>query len=175
MRVRRLCEPRMWLGLTALEASSEAVVHITVLIRIHAGMTRKFIGATFEGQTRDAEGMVWTECDMEGEGITREVSACQQLARYWNIHPKADMALLVSTRDCNVSPREELTEISKTDYLHRVIASTKAEGGWNIGIGCSTRDPIDLLDPVKFVEFFHKFTGRSDIVLKDMVPPRHWK
>ena len=36
-------------------------------------MTRKFIGATFEGETRDAEGAVWAECEIEGHGITSEV------------------------------------------------------------------------------------------------------
>ena len=46
-----------------------------MLIHKHIGVTRKLIGATFEGQTRDAEGMVWTECEIEGEGITRDVSA----------------------------------------------------------------------------------------------------
>ena len=29
------------------------------------GMTRKFIGATFEGQTMEGDGGVWAECDLE--------------------------------------------------------------------------------------------------------------
>ena len=38
-------------------------------------MTRKSIGATFEGETRDADGMAWTDCELEG--ITNEVSTLQ--------------------------------------------------------------------------------------------------
>ena len=38
-----------------------------------SGLTRKFIGATFEGETRDAEGGVFAECELEGDGITPEV------------------------------------------------------------------------------------------------------
>ena len=47
---------------------------VTMLTYVRTGVMRKLIGATFEGQTKDAEGMVWTECDIEGEGITREAS-----------------------------------------------------------------------------------------------------
>ena len=85
------------------------------------------------------------------------------------------VAHLVSTGNRNVSSYEKLMDVSTTHYSHRVIASSKAEGGWSLGVACSTREPIDLLDPVKFVEFVREFTGRSDIVLKDMVPPRYWK
>ena len=87
------------------------------------------------------------------------------------------VAHLVSTGNCNVSRLAHgwITSILLTDYHHRVVASSKAEGGWSLGVACSTREPIDLLDPVKFVEFVREFTGRSDIVLKDMVPPRYWK
>ena len=85
------------------------------------------------------------------------------------------VAHLVSTGDCHVSPHEKPMVILTTDYDLRVIASCKAEGGWSLGMACSTRDPIDLVDPVKFVEFFREFTGRSDIVFKDMSPPRYWK
>ena len=85
------------------------------------------------------------------------------------------VAHLVSTGNCNVSLHEKLMDVSITYYSHRVIASSKAEGGWNLGMACSTRDPIDLVDSVKFVEFFREFTGRSDIVFKDMSPPRYWK
>ena len=31
------------------------------------GMTRKFIGATFEGETKDADGGMWAECELEGD------------------------------------------------------------------------------------------------------------
>ena len=85
------------------------------------------------------------------------------------------VAHLVSTGNCNVRPHQKLMDVLITDYRHRVIASCKAEGGWSLGMACSTRDPIDLVDPVKFVEFFREFTGRNDIILKDMVPPRYWK
>ena len=37
------------------------------------GMTRKAIGATFEGQTKEADGGVWADCVLEGEGLDPEV------------------------------------------------------------------------------------------------------
>ena len=37
-------------------------------------MTRKFIGATFEGETRDADGGVWAECIIEGPCLNPDVS-----------------------------------------------------------------------------------------------------
>ena len=39
----------------------------------HAGWTRKAIGATFEGQTKDTDGQVWA--DVVVEGISSEVGA----------------------------------------------------------------------------------------------------
>ena len=33
---------------------------------LHTGVIRKFIGATFQGQTKDADGQVWAECEIEG-------------------------------------------------------------------------------------------------------------
>ena len=36
-------------------------------------------------------------------------------------------------------------------------------------------DPIDLLDPSKFVEFFHEHTGRRDIVFNKLDALTYWK
>lgn len=38
----------------------------------HAGITRKQIGATFEGQTKDLDGHVWA--DVYVDGLSTEVS-----------------------------------------------------------------------------------------------------
>ena len=44
-----------------------------------------------------------------------------------------------------------------------------------MGIACSDFDPVDLVDPAKFVQFFCEITGRNDIVFKNMATPTHWK
>ena len=46
---------------------------------IYTGFTRRAIGATFEGQTKDADGQAWA--DVEVEGISSEVGvfSCREL------------------------------------------------------------------------------------------------
>ena len=36
-------------------------------------MTRKIIGATFEGETKDADGGMWAECELEGDVLSTDV------------------------------------------------------------------------------------------------------
>ena len=37
-------------------------------------MTRKFLGITFEGETKDADGGVFMECKLEDPGLAEDVS-----------------------------------------------------------------------------------------------------
>lgn len=48
-------------------------------------------------------------------------------------------------------------------------------GQFHIGIVGQDFDPVDLIDPVKFVEFIHENTGRKDIVLKNLTATTYWK
>ena len=51
--------------------SRELYVHM-LTTRTHPGFTRRAIGATFEGQTKEEDGQVWA--DVEVEGIGSDVS-----------------------------------------------------------------------------------------------------
>ena len=55
------------------------------------------------------------------------------------------------------------------------MARPKQEGGFYTGIVCTNYDPVDLVDPVKFVEFFYETTGRKDLVFTKISTLRHWK
>lgn len=46
--------------------------HLYFNLGCHAGVTRKQIGATFEGQTKDLDGHVWA--DVYVDGLSTEVS-----------------------------------------------------------------------------------------------------
>ena len=52
---------------------SAATCGSTSTHRMHTGVVRGFIGATFQGQTKDADGQVWAECEIEG--LSDDVSA----------------------------------------------------------------------------------------------------
>ena len=49
------------------------------------------------------------------------------------------------------------------------------DGEFHVGIVGKNFDPVDLVDPAKFVEFFHENTGRRDVVFKKMTSTSHWK
>lgn len=51
----------------------------------------------------------------------------------------------------------------------------KVEGGYHVGLICTGFDPVDLVDPSKYKDFFYEVTGRKDIVFKGMSTPVLWK
>ena len=51
----------------------------------------------------------------------------------------------------------------------------KEPGKFQALIGGHNFDPVDLMDPVKFVEFFHEHTGRKDLVFKKIDALTYWK
>lgn len=51
----------------------------------------------------------------------------------------------------------------------------KEQGQWHVIIGCQNYDPVDLMDPSKFIEFFYDRTGRRDIVIKKLDALTYWK
>ncbi|KAH9916722.1 FAD binding domain-containing protein [Epithele typhae] len=103
------------------------------------GVMRKFIGATFEGENKDADGQVWAEC--HAEGVTNE---------FWHIWAQLDNFII------SMRPKRE-----KVNFHMGIVGQ-----GW---------DPVDLVDPDKFVEFFYESVGRTDIKFSNMHTMTHWK
>ncbi|KAI0746891.1 FAD binding domain-containing protein [Daedaleopsis nitida] len=101
--------------------------------------TRKAIGATFEGQTKEGDGTVWT--DVKVEGLSSD---------YWHVW----------------------AEPGKFTITMRPI---REAGEYHTGIFGQNFDPVDLVDPVKFAEFFHEKTGRKDLVFKKISLTTYWK
>ena len=141
-------------------------------------MTRKFIGATFEGETRDAEGAVWAECEIEGDGITSEVrvpvrygkGSCALLTcgdQFWHIWSQPGKVVFVTHRSI-------IPSYNKLTYTS-VTVRPRTEGGYHVGFVCSDFNPVDKAEPEKFVEFFHEATGRKDIVFKKIETLAHWR
>ena len=62
-----------------------------------------------------------------------------------------------------------------TVSISSVLARPKVLGGFHVGIVCQNYDPVDLVDPVRFRDFFYEATGRKDIVFKDISTLTHWK
>ncbi|PIL27593.1 hypothetical protein GSI_10744 [Ganoderma sinense ZZ0214-1] len=104
------------------------------------GRTRKLIGATFEGQTKDSDGQVFTDVKIEGLSI-----------HYWHIWSGP----------------------GKFTILARPVSD--AGSTFNVSVIGQNFDPVDLLDRQKFKEFFHKKSGRLDLVFKDMKSLSYWK
>ena len=44
-----------------------------------------------------------------------------------------------------------------------------------MGFICHNFDPVDLVTPQRFMDFFQEVTGRHDIVFKKIATPTHWK
>ncbi|KAI0746878.1 FAD binding domain-containing protein [Daedaleopsis nitida] len=103
------------------------------------GFTRRAIGLKFEGQTKEDDGHVWT--DAEIEGLSSE---------YWHMWSQPNKFTI------SMRPQREV-------------------GIFHVGIIGQDFDPIDMLDPVKFVDFIHENTGRNDIVFKKLTAMTYWK
>ncbi|KAI0752573.1 FAD binding domain-containing protein [Daedaleopsis nitida] len=103
------------------------------------GFTRRAIGLTFEGQTKEDDGQAWT--DAEIEGIPSE---------FWHIWSQPNKFTI------SMRPKREV-------------------GHFQVGIVGQDFDPVDLIDPVKFVDFIHENTGRKDIVFKKLTCTTYWK
>ncbi|KAM5533895.1 hypothetical protein V8D89_012435, partial [Ganoderma adspersum] len=104
------------------------------------GRTRKLISATFEGQTKDSDGQVFTDVEIDGLSID-----------YWHIWPEA----------------------GKFTILARPVSDV--DSTFNVSVIGQNFDPMDLLDPQKFKDFFYEKTDRSDLVFKDIKSLSYWK
>ncbi|CDO69064.1 hypothetical protein BN946_scf184992.g13 [Trametes cinnabarina] len=109
------------------------------------GITRKLMGATFQGQTKDEDGQVWA--DVELEGLTSEASSSLTNIELINVN-------LIS-----------VTMLANGDGDHH----------FHIGIMGIGFDPVELTDPKKFVEFISENIGRHDITFKRIISITYWK
>lgn len=68
------------MSLARMEAEVRGIVIYSILARElneTAGFTRKAMGATFEGQTKDTDGQVWAEAEVEGVSSEVSTRSCQ--------------------------------------------------------------------------------------------------
>ena len=89
-----------------------------------------------------------------------------------------DPAPLVTTWKSNVSPlRANHTNCVSNRHLCRVTARPKVRGGFHVGIVGKNFDPIQLQleEHEKFIDHFHKITGRDDIVFKEITELMYWR
>lgn len=61
--------------------------------------------------------------------------------------------------------------------LVRILARPISDAGstFNVSVIGQNFDPIDLLDPQKFMDFFYEKTSRSDLAFEDIKSLSYWK
>ncbi|KAJ7680011.1 FAD binding domain-containing protein [Mycena rosella] len=99
------------------------------------GPTRKLLGLTFEGETKDTDGMVWGDVEIEGLG-----------SDYWHIWGKPG-------------------HFTRTHLRIMARPITPGEKKFGIGITGLNFDPIELADETKTKAFIREQTGRTDLEL----------
>ncbi|KAJ6625003.1 FAD binding domain-containing protein [Mycena sp. CBHHK59/15] len=113
------------------------------------GPTRKLLGLTFEGETKDTDGMVWGDVEIEGLGSDVVTSFPDRLMthrsvpQYWHIWGKPGHFTIMA---------RPLKPDSNT---------------FGIGITGQNFDPTDLTDETKVKEFIYEQTGRTDLKFGD--------
>ncbi|KAI0698051.1 FAD binding domain-containing protein [Cerioporus squamosus] len=113
-----------------------------------AGFTRRAIGATFEGQTKDGDGK---------HGRTRE----------W-----LDIFSIVVKLTLQQQVWHMWTEPGKFAVVMR---PKKEPGQFHLVIAGQNFDPVGLTEASKFSECFYELTGRRDIVFKSFIALSYWK
>jgi hypothetical protein len=130
------------------------------------GSTRKLLGLTFQGETRDADGMVWGDVDIKG--LTSDVSPIPSL--YSSCDPD-HMKPSTGTFGANPDFSRKLLNflyytVSKQcmDFC-RIMARPLSPDGNTFGVGITAQnfDPTHLAEPVAIKEFIHTETGRTDL------------
>lgn len=105
------------------------------------------MGMTFEGQTRDADGMVWADVaisnlstDVSHEAIP-QCSAFMfiRFMQYWHVWGQP----------------------GKFSIMARPLSHTGDTFG--VGITCQNYDPVELANESSFKEFMSTETGRGDL------------
>ena len=154
---------------------------VRILIpRLCPGFTRRAIGATYEGQTREEDGQVWA--DVEAEGIGSDVSLLRSSSKRYDTNCTAPIVLSlvapagtihVSNDLCSMMVNHTVT-VEAT--IHSISMRPKDDqGNFHVGIMGQGFDPADLVDQTRFVNFFYEKTGRKDIVFKRITALTYWK
>ena len=140
------------------------------------GVTRKFIGATLEGQTRDADGLVFAEVELEGLTHDVRARARSQARDIAQIAPSSGTCGLSRERSRTSEAAARRSKSSFDPPSRSVSARPKRDrGSFNVMIAGQAFDTVHLLDSEKFVEFFYDLTGRRDVVFKDIHTVTYWK
>ncbi|KAJ7209278.1 FAD binding domain-containing protein [Mycena pura] len=125
------------------------------------GSTRKLLGLTFEGETKDTDGMVWGDVEIKGLGsdvfFFFDRPNCQFYAFRSTGIFGASRVISRNSFQFNV--------FQNFDHLIRIMARPLRPDGQEFGIGITglNFDPGDLADEAKAKDFIREHTGRTDL------------
>ncbi|CDO77544.1 hypothetical protein BN946_scf184912.g43 [Trametes cinnabarina] len=122
------------------------------------GVTRKLMGATFEGRTVEGDGQVWA--DVELEGLSPDVSNTV------SSHPAGFLKYF---------GQQQFWHVWFQPGFIVLIRQIGDPGRFYVGIIGRHFDPVPLTEPDKFVEYIYENIQRRDLKFKKFIAVTYWK
>lgn len=137
---------------------------------IYLGSSRKLLGLTFQGETRDADGMIWA--DVKIKGLTNDV--CLRplspfLILYLNLSNHSSSGMSGASQGTSRKQIFYLYIRQGLNSPYLLLISILARphfyigNQFSIGITGQNFDPADLVEPAKLTQFIRAETGRTEL------------